>query len=106
MHLRDHDARKGPQRLREANGRRGAVPVEQGAVAHALEEVEVETRRETGPRAPCDDRLDLLVGANDFQRREKGVAHGLVPAIALFGPVERDARHARVLELVEDELRP
>ncbi len=96
VHLRDHDAREGTDVLGDLDREVGPVPVEHRAVRHLAQEGEIEPRGIDRAGAPRDDDLELLVGADDVERFEEGVAQRPVPAVALLRPVERDAGDARV----------
>jgi hypothetical protein len=106
VHLRDHDAREGTDVLGDLDREVWTVPVEHWAVRHLTQEGEIKSRGIERSGAPRDDDLELLVGADDVERFEEGVAQRPVPGVALLGPVEGDAGDARVRESVENELRP
>ena len=106
VHLRDHDTWKCADVLGDLDGEVGTVPVEQRAVRHFAQEIEIEPRRIDGASALGDDDLERLVGADEVERFEEGVTERAVPAIALVRPVQHDARNAGVGEPFKDELWP
>src|SRR3954449_1109169 len=106
VHLRNDDARECAYRFGDLDGEARAVPVEQRAVRDFTQEVEVKARGVDSAGALGDDHLELLVSANDLQRFEEGKTESAIPAIALIRPVQDDARHARILDPFQNELRP
>src|SRR4030088_3832080 len=106
VHLRDDDPGECAYGFGDLDGEARTVPVEQRAVRHFTQEVEVEARGVDGAGALGDDHLELLVGANDLERVEEGETECAIPAITFVGPVQDNAGHARILEPFQDEFGP